>query len=149
MKKPISYFIATCFALLLVLASSSCTKYPNGANLSLRSSADRLANLWVLDKYLENGQNRSDSFALQYKDLVWRFGKDNSFDFYGQYKGNAWSRSGDWHFADNKQNINLVNQASDSTYSFAILQLREKILWLAQTDSSGIKKEWHLIEKSK
>ncbi len=132
----------------LVLLAAACTKYPNGANFSTRSAADRLANLWVLEEYLENGQNRSDSFSMQYKDMVWRFGKDNSFDFYGQYKGNPWSRSGDWSFTNSKKSINLVNQASDSTYTYEILQLREKVLWLAQTDTSGIQKEWHLIEKT-
>ena len=130
------------------MIASACTKYENGANVSLRSAADRLANLWVLEKYLEDGQDRSDSFAVQYKDMVWRFGKDNSFDFYGKYKGNPWSRSGDWNFSNAKKTINLVNQASDSTYSYEILQLREKVLWLTQTDSTGKVKEWHLIEKT-
>ena len=123
---------------------TSCMKYPEGPLVSLRSKTERISNYWVIDQYLENGKNKTDSFKVIYADFVWRYGKDNSFDFFGKLNGVAWSRSGEWHFKEAKTEVALLNQASDSTYVMKIEKLKKQHLWLSQKDTAtNIKREWH------
>ena len=128
----------------------SCMKYPDGPVLTLRSSADRLSNFWVIDKYFEDGLDVTDEFNIHYASFVWRFSKDFSFDIYGQIDGVPWSRSGEWKFVESDRSIELLNQASDSTYTFRIEKLKQKHLWLAQADTVlHIFKQWRFKQKGK
>ena len=147
LQKKFPFSFGYCILLTILVSfsgiQSSCKKYPQGPFFSLRSKIDRLCNSWVIEEYLEDGQNKTDSFKLYYADFIWHYGADNSFDFYGKLNGTAWSRSGEWHFINAKSKIRLLNQASDSSYEMKIEKLMKAHLWLSQQDTaSKIKREW-------
>jgi hypothetical protein len=48
--------------LLLIFTIQSCKKYEDGPRLSLLTRKQRLRNTWVVDKYIENGIDRTQDF---------------------------------------------------------------------------------------
>lgn len=134
------------FLLFIFLAFSfaGCKKYKDGPFISLRTKIDRISNIWMLDKYIVNGEDST----LQYADFTYRFSKDKSYDFFGTVNGVAWARSGDWEFIDSKKSIRLENLGSTSTYEYHITKLRNKELWFEQQDSiTGVSRFWQLKQK--
>lgn len=141
--------IAFLFLFLCVICGG-CLKYQDGPVLSLRTKYERLANFWVIDKYAEDGEDKTDEYKTKFTDFTLRFGKDNSFDFYGTLNGKPYSRSGEWHFVSAKRSIRMQNQASDSIYDYRINKLMETQLWLEQKDTNtSITKSWHYKKKRK
>ncbi len=135
------------FLFLLVFTCillSSCKKYEDGPLVSIRSKTDRLSNFWMVDSYTVDGEDSTN----KYIDFTWRFGKDQSFDFFGTLNGARWARTGIWEFTGNHAFIGMMNLASDSLYEFEIMKLKERKLWFSQVDPrTGSYREWHLKKR--
>ena len=134
--KRIAFVLFIGISSLLVTGIASCRKYKNGPWIAFHSKSDRVANLWVIDKYLEDGNNLTDVYFKTHTEFVWRFSKDGSFDIYGKIVNHPWSRSGEWKFIESKTSIEMLNQASDCTYVYRIMKLESNHLWLLQEDTA-------------
>lgn len=117
-------------AVLIIQGSFFSCKYEDGPAISFRSKLDRVSNFWMIKEYTVDGKDSTEVFS----NFTWRFGKDFSFDFSGTLYGKPWSRSGEWFFENSRETISMLNLASDSIYTYDILRLRNRQLWLRQED---------------
>lgn len=119
--------------LLCISLLASCKKYEEGPAFSLRSKTERVANIWRI----EYAYDRIDSVNItaDYSGETWEFTKKN--DFVERDNGIV-DKTGIWEFVSNKEQITIKLPLTTHTYN--ILRLREKELWLRDSEQ-----ELHLI----
>lgn len=131
--------IKSIFVLLLIVVIpilESCKKYPDGPLLSLKSRAERVANVWKVENYKINGSD--------YTSLV--SGYSETFSKNGGY-GYFWgilSGSGNWAFQSNDTKIKLTGNDDHSSRTLFIQKLEEKSFWYYYMDGDD-KYELHLV----
>lgn len=112
---------------------TSCKKYEEGPGFSLRSKEERVANLWKIN------------YAYDYKDSVittadyagetWDFTKSGEFI---ERDNGTIDKTGTWEFISDKEKITI--QFPLTTHTYDILRLKEKELWLKDSEE-----ELHLV----
>lgn len=119
-------------ATLTFLFLSACNKYPDGPKLSLRSKAERIANTWVIESAIRNGNDVTD----QYNIYTLTTTKDGDAELNAKYTiaGFTWEADtdGTWEFNSNKQNIIFDYQNNDADNAYKILRLKEDELWIRE-----------------
>ncbi len=130
----------------IVSLASSCRKYEEGPNISLRSKKQRLTNNWGLEVVLINGVDVA-------KDPYW---SKQEHHLYGDEKYIvtivnpqtlvASNIQGNWKIYDGGKKLALTTNSFagvvDSTVDYRILKLYEKQLWIRSLDNS---RELHFI----
>ncbi len=61
------------FIVITVVLLSSCGKYEEGPEFSLRSKTKRLAREWTVSKVIENGADITDDYKSKYKTHILHF----------------------------------------------------------------------------
>lgn len=137
------------FAAMVLLTANvftGCKKYEEGPMLSLRSKKERVANTWKVEKYYENGVDKTNEFTAENINYTETFTKEGGWSYsYTDVNGELEADAGKWEF--DKDNEVIDRNAGGSTWEeLYILKLKEKEFWFWYMDS-GEKKEFHLVEK--
>ncbi len=116
---------------ILALTISSC-KYEDGPFISLRSKKERVANVWVIDKAYNNGDDETSNYDQYELDL----NKDGDAKLTSNYTSGgftfSFSTEGNWVFENKKNDIRLDFDDDDADQVYEILRLKEKELWLKE-----------------
>jgi hypothetical protein len=134
--------------LLCCVLLSACKKYEDGPAFSLMTKKARLANIWQVDKYLLNGEDKTDAYRAlisREKLVIYQSGK---FD-YSEVSTWVWAApeySGTWDFIDKKESVELKpDPASMQTQTYHILKLKKDELWMERQVSPDSLAEYHYI----
>jgi len=131
---------------LMIFVMSSCRKYEEGPNLSLRSAKARATNSWAMESITINGIEKSDEPGYT-NQRHYMFGD-------GQYTLTvidpvtliAENIQGNWELydSDRKMALTLKNFTGniDSVEDYKVLKLFKKQMWLRSIDNV---KEIHFI----
>ena len=123
-------------ALLGGIGLSSCSKYEDGPDFSLRSKKERVANTWRIDKAVNNGTDVTASFD-QYELQMLSDGGATLAALYtlGDLTFEV-QTNGTWSLVNNNEDLRLdfENDSADETYE--IMRLKETELWLREKDGS-------------
>lgn len=123
-------------AFLTTLLYSSCKKYPDGPNFSLRSRSERLANRWEIENYKINGTDFT-SLVSGYSET---YSKKGAYSYtWGILNG-----SGNWDFQNADKEIKLTGSDGQSSRRLYILKLEEKSFWYYYYDGTD-KYDLHLV----
>ncbi len=132
------------FAFAILVSVSSCRKYEEGPNISLRTKKARITNNWRYESAQVDGvEVSSDPYFAKQKHYFYRDGKyiQTIIDPITQEARNL---QGNWVLYDNDKKIAVTVKIppanKDSTNNYSILKLFEKQMWLRTTDNS---REYH------
>lgn len=117
---------------------TSCKKYPNGPDFSLRTRTERLSNTWKVDNYKVNGTDYT-SLVPNYTETFTKTGLYN-------YSWSVFSGLGNWTFQNKDKEVKLNGNDSHASRTLIILKLEEKSLWYYYMDGND-RHEFHLNEK--
>lgn len=132
--------------LVVVVGFSSCRKYEEGPNISLRTKRARVTNNWKLESALINGVERSlDPFYAKQKHYMYSDGK-YLVTIINPVTLEARNLQGTWKLFDDDKRIALTTRdditLKDSTNEYNILKLFNKQFWIRKTDNS---EEFHMV----
>lgn len=114
----------------VALMAVGCNKYDDGPGVSLIPRTERVANRWVIEKAISDGQDVTSSFDQYVLTLT----TDKAATLVANYTlfGIVISNetSGTWSFANDQEELVLdfEDNAADATYQ--INRLTQKELWL-------------------
>lgn len=140
------------FILMVILSTlllTSCKKYDDGPRISLRSKKERVINCWRVESLYKNGvQETLTGFEMEARTIFEKGGLVTVTNTQVPTKS-----QGTWVFADNKNTLQVTiyyevvstSGNSVSTINYTILKLKEKELWLKETDSKGDVYEYHYV----
>ncbi len=117
---------------------TACNKYEDGPKISLRSKKERVANTWVIEKAIRNGNDVTDEYTI----YTLTTSKDGDAKLNAAVTGSfTYTTDGTWEFNSNKENLifDYENNNADNTYQ--ILKLKEDELWIREV---GGEDELHL-----
>ncbi len=127
--------------IILVSSLMSCSKYPDGPSISLRTKKERVANTWVIKQALRNGNDVTSDYTAYTLTLT----KDGDAQLVATYvfgtatfQGNT---NGTWSFESSKEHIYFDYQNNDFDNKYQILRLKEDELWIREL---GGEDELHL-----
>lgn len=143
MKKNTFGSLLMIASVVTILNFSSCSKYDDGPNFTLRTKKARLTGEWEVVKM--GGQNLDAGYELEFE-----FEKDGDFKWtYGYSSGGSsysYTYSGEWEWEDDKEDIRIsVNDGGSYSYNidYKILRMTNKELVLEDTYGD----EWELEKK--
>ncbi|MBL4658388.1 MAG: hypothetical protein JKX73_10330 [Flavobacteriales bacterium] len=116
----------------------SCKKYEEGPALSLSSKKARVANEWTVEYAfdIEDGEIVTADYAGE----TWEFAKDGEWT---ERDNGVIDKNGTWEFVSDKEGLQINRTGTGaSTAIYTILKLKNKEMWLKDTDE-----ELHLIPK--
>lgn len=137
MKK---YKILLLLTICSVLIVTSCRKYEEGPNISLRKKESRIANTWRVESAQLNGNEVSlDPYWAKQKHYFYRDGK-YIVTITDPITLEARNLQGTWSLYDDDRKIAITTKNFsgniDSTNDYSILKLYEKQFWIRKTDNS-------------
>jgi hypothetical protein len=120
--------------------NSSCRKYEEGPNISLRTKKARVTNNWRVESAEVNGIEQSqDPFWTKQKHYFRRNG-DYTVTIVDPNTLQAENINGSWKLYDGDRKIALTlkraNAGQDSVVDYNILKLYNKQMWIRRTDNS-------------
>ncbi len=131
----------------LFLCISACKKYEEGPGFSLRTKKERVSNAWKVSFYSENGVDKTTFFNAFYSGGKFHIANTGGFIF--TYKENGVidrDLGGDWYFNNDKTGIIFMQSTPTSeTWTWEILKLREREMWVREVDSAGMEMDLHFI----
>ncbi len=124
----------------LSVAVTSCRKYEEGPNISLRKKAARVTNNWRIESAQLNGQEVSvDPYWSKQKHYMYRNGS-YVVTIIDPVSLEVKNLQGSWKLYDNDTKLALTTKNFsgniDSTTDYNILKLYERQLWIRKTDNS-------------
>jgi hypothetical protein len=127
-------------ALVGALTISSCRKYEEGPNISLRKKEARVTNNWRVESAQLNGTEVSaDPYWTKQKHYMYRDGK-YIVTIINPVTLEAKNLQGTWTLYDNDRKLALTTKNFsgniDSTNDYNILKLYNKQMWIRKTDNS-------------
>jgi len=130
----------------IVMSVSSCRKYEEGPNISLRTKKARITNNWRYESAQVNGTEVSlDPYYAKQKHYFYRDGKYIQ-TIIDPVTLEARNLQGTWTIYDNDRKIAITVKIPpanlDSTSNYSILKLFEKQMWLRTTDNV---REYHFV----
>lgn len=137
MKKIVLFSVV---ALLGIVSLTSCRKYEEGPNISLRKKEARVTNNWKIESAQLNGTEVSlDPYWAKQKHYMYRDGK-YIVTIIDPVTLEARNLQGTWQLYDDDRKIALTTKNFsgniDSTNDFNILKLYNKQFWIRKTDNS-------------
>ena len=121
--------------IVTVLNFSSCSKYEDGPMFSLRTKKARLSGDWEVVR-IGNETYPQDGYSIEME-----FEKEGDFSFSYFYGASSYSYNGEWEFASDKEDLDIIIE--NQVQTFEILRLKNDELWLE--DPNNI--EWRLEAK--
>lgn len=116
-----------CLIALIIVSNTSCSKYEEGPNFSLRTKKARLAGDWDLVEYIDaDGISTQDT-----NDDYISFNRNGT----GTVNYQGYTIPGGWEFTDNKRRLRIFYL--DLTDTYIILRLTNDELWLKSPDGDG------------
>lgn len=118
---------------LIGLIITSCSKYAEGSNFTLLTKKARMVNEWTLESTQLVNYVYPETSSFVRKIL---FKKDNTYVRSETKVGEGASTisySGTWEFSSDKTKLNLIEQGSNTTIEYIILELKSKELKLKET----------------
>ena len=130
--------------LLTLGLMSSCDKYEDGPGISLVPRKNRMANTWVAEKVISNGEDVTDSYD-EYE-LFMDADGDAKLTIDYQFGGTTITTEtdGTWMFTNDEENVEFDFENDDFDNEFEILRLKTDELWLRDLDEET---EFQLKEK--
>jgi hypothetical protein len=113
---------------------TSCKKYEDGPAFSLRTKKARLTGDWKIDKVLYNNEDiTADYIDGVGANFVLDIEKDGTYKQMGKV-----TDAGTWKLGEDKDDVFfLSNDPGSKEEAFRITRLKNKELWLKQTQSNG------------
>ena len=149
MKRPLiisfSNYLMGFIICCLLIESAGCGKYDDGPKFSLRSKKERLSNKWRIEKYMQDGSDKTDQFNTLYKSYQFEIVKSGAYQLSYDSLGKVLSDEGTWRFkaGDNTTIEYLSNKNGALIKRFHILRLKEKELWYYMEENS-VRSEFHM-----
>lgn len=119
---------------------ASCKKYEEGPSLSFASKKGRVANTWVIEKMIVDGDEIDKDF---YEGIEIEYTKDGKYT--SKLDGDVFSE-GTWEFGDKKETLITKDNDDDEKEEVTITKLKSKEFWTKDTENN-ITSEIHLKEK--
>lgn len=136
MKKSI--IALNLIAILLLILSTSCSKYEEGPIISFQSKEKRLINTWELSEILYNGENHE--YVGNY---TFVFNEDSTGTYSNGY--NVFYIK--WKFDEDKKNL-LVSGINSGAYEYSeIIRLTKDELWLQRERADTIYTMKYLVKE--
>jgi len=116
---------------LITIGWFSCKKYSEGPAFTLLSKKARAANTWSVNKYYENGVDKTNDAMTVFKNFVLIIDKNNmkyskSFLALGVL---PYGETGSWKFSSDLNNLEFnPDNSAVGAYSWKILKLKDKSL---------------------
>ncbi len=129
------------------LSLASCKKYQDGPTVSLLTKKSRLANTWTVEKYMQDGVDKT----ADYRQWI-------SSDSYTMDKSGTWTSAattilgnstdaGTWTFINSKEDLRTIsNQTGSTADTVQIIRLKSNELWTKSMSGSPVI-ETHYISK--
>jgi hypothetical protein len=119
------------FGILAGLLFSSCGKYDEGPNFSLRSKKSRLVNVWVFDKVIQDGEDVTEMIKEINPNYSIDIRKDNTFIItqYDEDLGQMVEDKGKWEFSKDKEEVEFSDDATGQISTEEILRLTNNEFW--------------------
>jgi len=136
------------FGILAGLLFSSCGKYDEGPNFSLRSKKSRLVNVWVFDKVIQDGEDVTEMIKEINPNYSIDIRKDNTFIItqYDEDLGQMVEDKGKWEFSKDKEEVEFSDDATGQISTEEILRLTNNEFW-AELDLGFTKLEFRYKPK--
>lgn len=131
-------------AIGLAVAFTGCKKYDEGPTLSLASKKGRVANIWKIEKFMENGVDLTAAALLFFNNVSWEFKKDKTYIISSSSSTNA--ETGTWDFDSKKENLILTPNGGSNAYKEEIIRLTSNEMWWKEVDGSDTY-EYHFSSK--
>lgn len=139
-------FLFKASLLVVVFALGSC-KYEEGPKLSLRSKSSRAVNIWILDKALENGTDKTNDYKNAFVNYQAELKEDKSYVIqYRPFNTTDYTEKGTWKFSSDKTSIEFTPENKSDGNPWKILRLKSDETWVVQT-INGKEVELHMVEK--
>jgi hypothetical protein len=116
--KKISILIVAMISMGIV-SFSSCKKGKDDVVISQPSRKNLIVNTWVIEKYLENGEDISNEMLPLMADYRWQFRKDGTYELLN----NGDRETGTWTMDSNEENLELLIDGSIVPDTLKILRL--------------------------
>ncbi|HOY37979.1 MAG: lipocalin family protein [Bacteroidales bacterium] len=117
------------FSVVLVF-STSCTKFEEGAFISLRSAEFNIMGTWKISEVLENDLV-NDSLLNEEANNLLVFADSSSFTFQVLRNGNiAQNLAGTWQYNSDNQHLSFKTDADSTFQVYRIIRLTNKEMWL-------------------
>lgn len=132
--------IRTILVAAALLTLLSCRKYDEGPAFSLRSKKQRVANVWEIETYLVNGEDKTSTIDSMF--LTFEFRKDGAYQELMSHSHMYYIDNGSWRFIEDKEAIEIYRM--NDTITWQITRLEEKRLWAVYTPLSFFRFEYRL-----
>lgn len=116
--------------LAAMLLTVGCKKYPDGPGISLTPKEERVANIWIVAKAIENGQDVSHNYD-PYTLTLTRDGDatlEADYYFFGVHYNVL--TNGTWNFTNGETNIMFDFEDDGQDAEYQILRLTNDQFWL-------------------
>jgi hypothetical protein len=136
------------FGILAGLLFSSCGKYDEGPNFSLRSKKSRLVNVWVIDKVIQDGEDVTEMIKESNPNYSMDIRKDNTVIItqYDEDLGQMVENKGKWEFSKDKEEVEFSDDETGQISTEEILRLTNNEFW-AELDLGFTKLEFRYKPK--
>ncbi len=125
---------------------SGCKKYEDGPYFSFRSKEERLINKWKINDIIING-SLNDASGVSMIFIEYQKGNSVVFQFTNE-SGEIETLKGSWKLTNDQKELHTDIEKGNNTYKKRqiIIRLKEKELWLQNTDENGdpVDEEVHL-----
>lgn len=122
------------------LALSSCNKYEEGANFSIRSKKGRLSGDWHVTKVEYNGSDVTSSFLPSGASYHMDIAKDGTWKSTYTFSSVSSNEAGTWELVEKKEKLKVVTTGSSDTDgdTSEIVMLKNKMLKLRSGSTGDI-----------
>jgi hypothetical protein len=127
---------------VLITSANSCKKYEEGPTISLRSKTARVSNVWKIEKYLENGTDKTTNFTNSNYTVT--LTEDGNYSYSYTFGSSNVTGSGKWEFQNKDTEIKISGINGVPSQTLIILRLKESEFWYYHMDGND-KDEFHLI----
>ncbi|MBL7811837.1 MAG: hypothetical protein JNL57_06400 [Bacteroidetes bacterium] len=130
---------ALCLTALLILGGC---RYEKGPKFSLRSADKRIVRVWVMDKYYDNGVDKTDYYKSLFPGYKLEIKDDNNYTLTAE-SIIPFKETGTWEWQEGKTKLNLRKNGT-GTNVWRVLRLTAKEFWADQVDGNGHTIEYRL-----
>mgnify|MGYP000137022141 CR=1 FL=1 len=145
--------IKTGFAIVIIASAilASCGKYEEGPKFSLASKKGRVANEWKVDKYFQDGVDKTGDYRLVVESETYDYKKDGTYTLTQKFTslgGNqTYNESGTWEFINKNEDLKSLSSQSGATAdTMHITRLKSNEMWVKSVSGSPVQ-ELHMISK--
>lgn len=131
-------------AILIVACVSSCSQYPDGPIISVRSKAARVANNWKVAQALDDGKDVTSNYSKYELTLSEAGAASISAKYTILGADFEYVTGGTWAFVNDADKISFDFENNDQDGVHTILKLQEKEMWLKE---DGGTVELHYVTK--